>query len=725
MAKARAVLAETLKYGATLTLLALLLSAALVGSGGFVSAQTATPSPVQVKWEVETPPTEGRVGLRIIIPRLKLTNSGTQPWASSGANEYKIGYHWFYGYGAAIPKDGPNGYQEARANLPQDIPSGGGVIYPNFQVFVPKEPGDYVLHIDLVQPQQNDTWLQSKGVQDVALKISVKAGDGTAPVVQLAKLPVYTNSTAFQVNWSGKDEDGGTGLAGYDLQYKTSSDTDWTSWLSGTTLTSALFQGENGKVYQFRIRASDKSGNVGNYSTNGDIFTRVDSLPPSSGVNTLPPTSPSTFLVRWSSFDSVDGPNTALFDVQYREGEGVWTDWIVGTPGTAGLFQGQPGKSYSFRVRALDYAGNQSEYPSTTQAKTTTSAALDSVYAPQTVPATTPAAGPTTLIFPLASKNGDAGSGTMGFVISNPTDQPADVFIRFDNYAGIPVTKTVNNQTVPIDNNEAIATNRVVTQLETIPAKSSKTVWAGNLYLPIYNGWATIVSGAPVQAAAVRLAADGKIVQYTPARAATKLYLPVVRKLEATNSTIIALVNPNPVPVAVDITYYNEAGGTLFTERRELGRLASTRFTLAGLRTSDPNLRFNGSAVISAPTSIAATVENYLEDGTVATYPAQSAPAPTIAPTNVYKNVDGYTTSLLVQNTSNAVVQAKVEYLDANGQVVGTLNQQLQPNGRFVAWQGALQTETFSGKVRVTATGGNVVGVIIGAGPGLKDKAFP
>ncbi len=717
--KWRNLLIEPLKVGAALVLVMLLVSGVLYLAGGAALAQT--PYPVQATWETEGAPTEGRVGQRLVISKLKLTNTGTQAWASSGPNEWRIGYRWFYGYGAVIPKSGANGYEELRASLPQEIPVNQVVVYPNFQVAVPTQPGDYVLHIDLVQPQQNDTFLQAKGVKDLEIKVSVKPRDTGIPAIKLNSLPLYSTSTVFNVSWGGTGDTGG-----YDVQYKLSGDNDWTNWLNATTLTSSLFRGENGKTYQFRVRGRDKAGNAADFPQTGMVFTRVDALPPSSSVDALAPTSPTAFLVRWSSFDNIDGPNTALFDVQYQEEDGTWTDWLSGTPGTAGLFQGKAAKNYGFRVRAQDYAGNRSEYSTAAQAKTTTSIALDSIYgAQQPDPVAPLPTGPTTITFPLATKNGDNNSGTTGFVITNPNNKPVDVFIRFNNFAGAPLTKKVEGNDVAVDANEATAVNRVVTQLETIPANSSKTIWAGNLYLPIYNGWAVVASSSYVQASAVRLNGDGKIIQYNAGEQGTKLYLPFVRKQEGNNSTIIAMANPGTAPAAVDITYYNEAGVVVFTEKRDLARLGSTRFTLSGIKTPDPNTKFTGSAIISSSVPLVATAENYLEDGSVATYTAQAKTADTISPTLVYKNVDGYTTSTVIQNTGDKEVKVKIEYLNDAGQVVASQDKTLAAFTRYVAWQGALQIESFKGKVRVTATGGNISAVTIGAGPGLKDKVFP
>lgn len=699
--------------------LLLFITALSMVSGVAVAQQV---SPIQVKWEVEGAPTEGRVGARLTFPRLKLTNSGTVAWAASGANELKVGYRWFYGYGAPVAK---TNYEEVRANLPQDMPPGGSLVYPNFQVAVPNLTGDFVLHIDLVQP--NDVWLQTKGVKDLVLNVSIKAKDSSVLSVAVNSLPLFSNSNVINLSWIGKEEGGNAGISGYDVQFKTSTDNDWSNLLSNTNLTTTQFRGDNAKTYQFRVKATGKSGSISAVPITGQVFTRIDTLSPSSNVDSLPALSPTAFLVRWSSFDNVDGPNTSLFDVQYRESNGDWTNWLSGTPGNAALFQGQTGKTYQFRVRAMDYAGNRGEYPTNPQASTTTSASLNSLAGISPNPTSaTPPSGATTLLFPLAVKNGDNSSGTMGYVISNPTDKPADVFIRFNNWAGVPNTKKVGDKDVAIDDNEATDTARVVTLLETVPAKGTKTVWAGNLYLPVYNGWAAIVSSAPVTASAVRLASDGKTIAYNPAETGNKLYLPYIKKQDADTSSYISLANPSTKAITVEITYYNDSGTVIFTEKRDMARLSSQRFSLASLKLADPTSRFTGSAVISAPSPVAATVENNLEDGSVITYPAQVKTTQSSPDYTVFKNTDGgYTTTGVIQNTTNATVTLKIEYQNDNGQVVASQEKQLSPFARYNAWQGSLQIDKFSGKFKVTATGGEVAIVVLGAGPGMKDRVFP
>jgi hypothetical protein len=709
--------------------LLLVLSLFAIGLGQNVALSQAPA--FKVGWTLPSPPTEGRVGLRLTLSNLELSNLGAQVWPKGGNTQLRLGYRWYTADNSkpVDPKNKDNGYEELRADLPQDIPAGGRLLYPQFLVGVPNAPGDYWLHIDLVQG--TDGWLAGKGSPDFNFKLSIKPKDTAAPTTGMLALPVYTSSTAFNVSWYGKDEDNGSGLVSYDVQYKAAGDADWHDWLLATPATSALFQGENGKLYIFRSRAIDRAGNLGKYPENEQASTRVDSLPPAAKVEVLPGQSPAVFLVRWSSYDNLSGTAGTLTDVQYREGNGDWTDWQLGTSVGAALFQGEAGKTYSFRARAIDYAGNQGDYSSEGQASTAVSAALNTLFdlLPAPVVSGTAAAAPQSAFFPLATKAGENGTGTTTVLVYNPGPNPLNVFVRFNDRAGAPISTTVNSQLQPLSPDGATAAARIETVLKTVPPGESVNVWAGIVQPANYNGWVEVRAAGAFQASAVRQPAGGLPVQYAPASAARQLYLPYIKKADPLSSSYINLANTTANPAEFTITYYDAgSGNTLVTDKRTLPRFGSTRISASSLATPDPNLRFSGSAIISSNVELAASVETMLDDGTPLTYPAliSATQAPPVLP--VYRQVDGATTTLLVQNTGKDPVAVKMEYLDSKGSVVATREVNLAGYARFNAWQGDIKelSDGFSGQVRVTAGSPNatLAVAVLGAGPGLKGRAF-
>jgi hypothetical protein len=82
-----------------------------------------------------------------------------------------------------------------------------------------------------------------------------------------------------------------------------------------------------------------------------------DIEPPVTTVDPLPDFSPRHFTVSWSGHDPGDS-GIAYFDVQYRENEDVWLDWLSGVTFTSTEFVGNNAVFYEFRVRGVDNAGN-------------------------------------------------------------------------------------------------------------------------------------------------------------------------------------------------------------------------------------------------------------------------------------------------------------------------------------------------------------------------------
>jgi len=87
--------------------------------------------------------------------------------------------------------------------------------------------------------------------------------DQIPPLASVDPLPFYFTVPTFTVSWSG--EDLFTGIDHYDVQFREGYEGHWVAWLDGSTATSALFNGEDGKTYFFRVRATDRMGNRGSF----------------------------------------------------------------------------------------------------------------------------------------------------------------------------------------------------------------------------------------------------------------------------------------------------------------------------------------------------------------------------------------------------------------------------------------------------------------------------
>jgi hypothetical protein len=98
--------------------------------------------------------------------------------------------------------------------------------------------------------------------------------DTTAPKATLSAPTFSTQVTAsrnFKVSWSASDS--GSGVARYDVDFKTGASGTWTRYLS-TAATSTIFPGSAGATYYLRVSATDVAGN-----TNSPVTSSGTSVP--------------------------------------------------------------------------------------------------------------------------------------------------------------------------------------------------------------------------------------------------------------------------------------------------------------------------------------------------------------------------------------------------------------------------------------------------------------
>ncbi|HRO22869.1 MAG TPA: DNRLRE domain-containing protein [Promineifilum sp.] len=195
--------------------------------------------------------------------------------------------------------------------------------------------------------------------------------DTTPPTSSMTALPQWSTAS-FNVNWSGTDNPGGTGIRHFDVQMRQNGG-NWQNWQTAVTNTSATFTGQNGILYEFRARAVDRANNVEAFPNNPQARTTVDTIPPTSSVNALPQyTFTRNFTVSWSGTDALSG--IAHYDVQFQINGGPWQALTsVTTQASHTIADALVGAQYGFRVRAVDRAGNVQPFPGGAQAQTTIS----------------------------------------------------------------------------------------------------------------------------------------------------------------------------------------------------------------------------------------------------------------------------------------------------------------------------------------------------------------
>lgn len=109
--------------------------------------------------------------------------------------------------------------------------------------------------------------------------------DTVGPVVSIDPLPATQSTNTFAVSWDDGNDGSGSGIATHDVQYRAGA-AAWVNWLSGTGQTSADFTGNNGETYSFRVRARDRAGNLGNYST--AVSTTINAMSGALSISTSP-----------------------------------------------------------------------------------------------------------------------------------------------------------------------------------------------------------------------------------------------------------------------------------------------------------------------------------------------------------------------------------------------------------------------------------------------------
>jgi hypothetical protein len=207
------------------------------------------------------------------------------------------------------------------------------------------------------------------------------------------------------LSWTAPTSDGGSPITDYQVQYKLSSDSTWTTFNDGTsTTTSATVTGlTNGNSYDFRVAAVNHVGN-GAYAT----ITNISLASAATAPNNLTATpGDSEAGLAWDAPTSDGGSAITDYQIQYKlASDSTWTTFNDGTSTTTsavvtGLTNGN---SYDFRVAAINGLGTG---PYSTVTGVAVAAPIVAPSAPRNL-AATPASTQAALNWDAPTSNGGA-----------------------------------------------------------------------------------------------------------------------------------------------------------------------------------------------------------------------------------------------------------------------------------------------------------------------------
>jgi hypothetical protein len=219
----------------------------------------------------------------------------------------------------------------------------------------------------------------SAGGSEYDYRIQLSGNDSLKPDISILNPPTHTFLPATTAVLEANAFDNQNGISRVDFFWHSG---DWVSgawsflssdWDGGdgwraTLDTSPLAEQRDMAVY---AQAYDWTGNM-RAAASWNLW--LDKTPPVSALNGLPTVTyySTAAWLGWSGSDSLIG--VGHYDLQVYQ-NGAWSNYLTGIPAakTGAWYVGSGGQQASFRMRAVDLAGNAETYPSIAEATTTIS----------------------------------------------------------------------------------------------------------------------------------------------------------------------------------------------------------------------------------------------------------------------------------------------------------------------------------------------------------------
>ena len=195
--------------------------------------------------------------------------------------------------------------------------------------------------------------------------------DTTAPTAPGTLTATGVGATQVNLAWTAATDN--VGVAGYQVERCAGVGCSTFVLLVSPTGTSATDTGlVPGTSYSYRVRALDAAGNAGAYSTTASATPLDTTAPTAPGSLTATAVGATQVNLAWTA--ATDNVGVAGYQVERCAGVGCSTFVLLVSPtGTSASDTGVgPATSYSYRVRAVDAAGNLSAYSATASATTLT-----------------------------------------------------------------------------------------------------------------------------------------------------------------------------------------------------------------------------------------------------------------------------------------------------------------------------------------------------------------
>jgi hypothetical protein len=223
---------------------------------------------------------------------------------------------------------------------------------------VDRSEGSYVFRVRAVDPAGNISgWSPTSAAVIVDLTAPGAPGAVTAS-------PNPSQPGEVTLTWAAATDGGGAGLFGYVVQVSSDGGENWAD-LDYPTEPTLSFSAEEGR-YLFQVQAIDRAENVSDWSQlSAELI--VDGTAPSvpGAPSATPSPSKGSVTVSWSGSTDAGGSDVASYELEGSTDAGsTWALLKSGAPTSQTLTLTQA--SYRLRVRAVDGAGNASDWSAET-----------------------------------------------------------------------------------------------------------------------------------------------------------------------------------------------------------------------------------------------------------------------------------------------------------------------------------------------------------------------